>query len=257
MLFGTDKSALDAQTVGVYKYEANHMKIAIPTAALLLLLGTAGSAYARQDKAQDHQQEAKPPQKQAAKPAEKQAKPAQQQRAQTEAKPAQQQAKTDAKPVRAAQTEAKPATQPVKTSRTNAKPAEKSATTAKTEARPATQPVKTSRTESKPAEKSTTTARTEARPAAQPRAQTQAVSTHGRISNAHYASSFGRGHTFHVSEGDYRNRRFQYGGYSFGFLDPWPVGWGYSDPVYVVYVDGGYYMYDPVHVGMRISINIL
>jgi outer membrane biosynthesis protein TonB len=236
VLFGTDKPAWNAQNMGVFKYEATHMKIAIPTAALLLLLGTTGSAYARQDKAQDdHQQEAKPPAKQAkppqtqAKPAEKQAKPA------TEAKPA----KTEAR------TESRPAAQPVKA--------------AKTESRPAAQPVKAARTESKPAaEKSTTTARTESRPATQPRARTtQAVSTHGRISNAHYASSFGSGHTFHVSEGDYRNHRFQYGGYSFGFLDPWPVGWGYSDNVYVVYVDGGYYMYDPIHPGVRISISIL
>ena len=52
------------------------------------------------------------------------------------------------------------------------------------------------------------------------------------------------------------HRRFQYGGYSFGFIDPWPVGWGYSDDVYVVYVDGGYYMYDPVHPGVRIAISI-
>jgi outer membrane biosynthesis protein TonB len=208
--------------MGVFKYEATHMKIAIPTAALLLLLGTTGSAYARQDKAQDdHQQEAKPPAKQAKPP-------------QTQAKPAEKQAK--------------PATE--------AKPAK---TEARTESRPAAQPVKAARTESKPAaEKSTTTARTESRPATQPRARTtQAVSTHGRISNAHYASSFGSGHTFHVSEGDYRNHRFQYGGYSFGFLDPWPVGWGYSDNVYVVYVDGGYYMYDPIHPGVRISISIL
>jgi hypothetical protein len=79
---------------------------------------------------------------------------------------------------------------------------------------------------------------------------------HGRISDDHYAASFGSGHRFHVSQSDYEHRRFQYGGYSFGFIDPWPVGWGYSDDVYVVYVDGGYYMYDPVHPGLRIAISI-
>jgi hypothetical protein len=82
-------------------------------------------------------------------------------------------------------------------------------------------------------------------------------SSHGRISNAHYSASFGSSHRFHVSRGDYSSRRFQYGGYSFGFIDPWPVGWGYSDDVYVVYSNGGYYMYDQVHPGVRISINIL
>jgi hypothetical protein len=59
-----------------------------------------------------------------------------------------------------------------------------------------------------------------------------------------------------VSQGDYQNRRFQYGGYSFGFIDPWPSDWGYSDDVYIVYVDGGYYMYDVAHPGIRIAVSI-
>ena len=89
------------------------------------------------------------------------------------------------------------------------------------------------------------------------RLETEVVPQHGRISDAHYASSFGSGHSFHVNRGEYNSRRFDYGGYSFGFVDPWPVGWGYSDDVYVVYTDGGYYMYDHIHPGLRISINIL
>ena len=80
---------------------------------------------------------------------------------------------------------------------------------------------------------------------------------HGRISDAHYRASFGDSHRFHVSEGDFRNHRFQWGGYSFGFIDPWPAGWLYTDDVYVDYVDGGYYMFDVAHPGIRISINIL
>lgn len=82
-------------------------------------------------------------------------------------------------------------------------------------------------------------------------------SEHGRISDDRYASSFGSGHILHLSRGDYDSRLFAYGGYSFGFIDPWPVGWGYSDDVYIVYADGGYYMYDRVHPGVRIAINIL
>ncbi len=80
---------------------------------------------------------------------------------------------------------------------------------------------------------------------------------HGRISDDRYASSFGSGHSFRVNRGDYDRRRFEYGGYSFGFIDPWPIGWGYSDDVYVVYDDGGYFMYDRFHPGLRISVNIL
>jgi hypothetical protein len=80
---------------------------------------------------------------------------------------------------------------------------------------------------------------------------------HGRISDDRYASNFGSGHSFRVNRGDYDRRRFEYGGYSFGFIDPWPIGWGYSDDVYVVYDDGGYFMYDRFHPGLRISVNIL
>jgi hypothetical protein len=81
--------------------------------------------------------------------------------------------------------------------------------------------------------------------------------SHGRISDEHYRASFGSGHNFHVNRGDYDHHRFSYGGYSFGFLDPWPDSWYYTDNVYVVYEGGGYYMYDAIHPGMRISVNIL
>ena len=81
--------------------------------------------------------------------------------------------------------------------------------------------------------------------------------SHGRISDEHYRASFGSGHNFHVNRGDYDHHRFSYGGYSFGFIDPWPDSWYYTDNVYVVYEGGGYYMYDAIHPGMRISVNIL
>jgi hypothetical protein len=81
--------------------------------------------------------------------------------------------------------------------------------------------------------------------------------SHGRISDEHYRANFGNGHNFHVNRGDYDHRRFSYGGYSFGFVDPWPASWYYTDNVYVVYEGGGYYMYDAIHPGMRISVNIL
>ena len=91
----------------------------------------------------------------------------------------------------------------------------------------------------------------------QPDGRNPGSGDHGRISDDHYRASFGSGHNFHVNQGDYDHRRFDYGGYSFGFIDPWPVGWGYTDNVYVVYDDGAYYMYDVVHPGIRISVSIL
>ena len=51
--------------------------------------------------------------------------------------------------------------------------------------------------------------------------------------------------------------RFQYGGYWFGFVQPWPVAWYYTDDVYVDYIDGGYYLYNPYYPGTRVSINVV
>ncbi len=81
---------------------------------------------------------------------------------------------------------------------------------------------------------------------------------YGRISNANYSSHFGHDHHFRMGRpemiGGYN--RFQYGGYSFGYNEAWPVGWSYDDDCYVVYEDGAYYMYDEVHPGIHISLNI-
>jgi hypothetical protein len=127
---------------------------------------------------------------------------------------------------------------------------------AKAEAKPAAKP------EAKPEAKSEAKpeAKSEAKPAKQQQSADKSQSgggAHGRISDAHYNASFGSGHNFHVSQGDYNNHRFSYGGYSFGFIDAWPVGWGYSDNVYVIYDGGVYYMYDVVHPGIRISLNFI
>jgi hypothetical protein len=204
------------------------MKFVISTAALLLLLGTSASAYALQEKGQEEQ-------KQQSKPAQKEAKPAQQQHQQ--AKPAQQQHQ-QSKPATHQQT-TKPAQQHTQqTARTQQ---------SQTRSTTRTQQTNTNRNQS----------RTQQTRASNGNNGNNERSEHGRITNEHYTASFGSEHRFHVNQGDYDHRRFDYGGYSFGFIDPWPMGWGYGDDVYVVYVDGGYYMYDVVHPGVRLSINIL
>jgi hypothetical protein len=112
----------------------------------------------------------------------------------------------------------------------------------------------------KPAKQDARQARPEQqdRPAQQSRdGENRGGGSHGRITDDHYRASFGNEHHFRVNRGDYDNRRFEYGGYAFGFIDPWPSDWYYSDDVYVVYDNGGYYMYDVVHPGIRISVNIL
>jgi hypothetical protein len=78
----------------------------------------------------------------------------------------------------------------------------------------------------------------------------------GRIPEARYKANFGQEHRFHVSQADYSNgRRFQYGGYSFGFIDPWPSNWLYTQDVYVVEINGMYYLCNPMYPGVNLSLS--
>ena len=81
----------------------------------------------------------------------------------------------------------------------------------------------------------------------------------GHIPDDRFRANFGRQHTFSIRqpvivEG---TPRFQYGGYWFVIVEPWPVGWAYTDVVYVDYIDGGYFLLSPVHPGVQISINVV
>lgn len=79
----------------------------------------------------------------------------------------------------------------------------------------------------------------------------------GRIPEERYRAHFGREHRFRVSEGDYRrNRRFQYGGYSFGFVQPWPSNWLYTEDVFVVEIDGVYYLCNANYPGVNIVLSL-
>ncbi|MFY9907039.1 MAG: hypothetical protein WBX02_05805 [Terriglobales bacterium] len=76
-----------------------------------------------------------------------------------------------------------------------------------------------------------------------------------RIPAAKYQANFGRQHTFHVSQGDYNNRRFQYGGYTFGFAGAWPSNWLYTQDVYVIEINGVYYLCNPSYPGVNIELS--
>ena len=78
----------------------------------------------------------------------------------------------------------------------------------------------------------------------------------GRIPDDRYRANFGREHSFRVSEGDYRNHRFQYGGYWFGFAGAWPSNWLYTQDVYVIDIDGVYYLCNPVYPGVNVALNV-
>ena len=85
-----------------------------------------------------------------------------------------------------------------------------------------------------------------------------------RIPDAHYRGSFGANHWFRIHRypmelyGGYP--RFQYGGFWFGFMDPWPEYWadnGYdNDDVCVVYSEDGYYLYNRRYPRDRIAITV-
>jgi hypothetical protein len=80
-----------------------------------------------------------------------------------------------------------------------------------------------------------------------------------RIPDDRFRANFGREHEFVISQpvmvGGFS--RFQYGGFWFGFVQPWPVGWYYTDDVYVDYIDGGYYLYNPYYPDARVSISVV
>jgi len=77
-----------------------------------------------------------------------------------------------------------------------------------------------------------------------------------RIPDDRFHANFGEGHRFVINQpvivGGYS--RFQYGGYWFGFVQPWPEGWYYTDQVYVDYIDGGYFLFNPFYPGVRVEI---
>jgi hypothetical protein len=85
-----------------------------------------------------------------------------------------------------------------------------------------------------------------------------------RIPDDRFRGHFGRDHEFRVHSlpvlvvGGYP--RFQYGGYWFSPVDPWPEYWSDdwydSDDVYVDYSEEGYYLYNRRYPGDRIAISV-
>jgi DNA mismatch repair ATPase MutL len=78
----------------------------------------------------------------------------------------------------------------------------------------------------------------------------------GRIPDDRYKANFGQEHRFRVNQSDYSNRRFQYGGYWFGFVDAWPSNWQYTQDVFVVEINGVYYLCNPMYPGVNIALTV-
>ncbi len=85
-----------------------------------------------------------------------------------------------------------------------------------------------------------------------------------RIPTARYRGHFGPGHLFRIHSfpvylsGGFP--RFEYGGFWFSVLDPWPEYWSdnwyENDEVYIQYSGDGYYLYNRRHLRDRIAITV-
>jgi hypothetical protein len=139
----------------------------------------------------------------------------------------------------------------------NAKPAEKNN---RQEEKSAQQPEKNNRQEEKSAQQPEKNNQQEQRNTQQQTRSNQPERRNaqqgGRIPAERYQANFGREHTFRVSQGDFRSGRFQYGGYSFGFGGAWPSNWLYTQDVYVIEIDGMYYLCNPMYPGVNLAINV-
>jgi chemotaxis protein histidine kinase CheA len=84
-----------------------------------------------------------------------------------------------------------------------------------------------------------------------------------RIPDNRFQSYYGRDHGFRIYTLPVRyvggHRRFRYGGYWFGLVDPWPEYWSDdwydNDDMYVDYNGDGYYLYNRKYPSDRISIS--
>ncbi|MGB6802082.1 MAG: hypothetical protein WBE31_07420, partial [Candidatus Sulfotelmatobacter sp.] len=74
-----------------------------------------------------------------------------------------------------------------------------------------------------------------------------------------FRAHFGRQHTLVINKTTIVNGqpRFQYSGYWFTIVDPWPVGWAYTDQCYIDYIDGEYFLFDLLHPGVRVAITVV
>src|SRR5208283_960900 len=83
-----------------------------------------------------------------------------------------------------------------------------------------------------------------------------------RVPDDRFGTYYGQNHMFVIGNLPVMfvggQQRFQYGGYWFGLMDPWPEYWSAdwydSDDVYVVYYDGGYYLCNRRYPNDRVAI---
>jgi hypothetical protein len=85
------------------------------------------------------------------------------------------------------------------------------------------------------------------------------ASLHGgrQIPQQRFQASFGRAHTFAMGHPTMIGGQasFQFGGYWFGIVDPWPAAWLYTDTVYVDFIGGEYVLVNVMHPGVYVAVS--
>jgi len=77
-----------------------------------------------------------------------------------------------------------------------------------------------------------------------------------RIPPQKFDEHFGSEHHFrvrHLEEG----RRFEYSGYAFELVEPWPAGWSYDDECYIEQDEDDYYLVDMFHPDIRVLVIVV
>ena len=233
----------------------------IGTSMVLLLFGITSPANARQEKPEKQEQNARPEEHQQQKPQQQAKAPKQQQeKPQQQAKAPRQQQEKPQQQAKAPRQQEKPQQQAKAPRQQQEKPQQQAKAPKQQQEKPQQQ-AEAKQQRSPAAASSRRPERTQQAIAAQRSQPAIRLSArgNGRIPDERFHSNFGRSHEFRMGNpvmvGGFS--RFQYGGYWFGFVQPWPVGWYYTDDVYIDYVDGGYYMFDPYYPGARFAISVV
>src|ERR1700681_2847995 len=200
----------------------------ISTAVLSLALGVAAPVYAQQEE-------------QKATPAQQEQKNAQQQdkNTQQEQKSAQQQDKNTQQEQKNAQQQDKNAQQEQKSAQQQDKNTQQEQKNAQQQDRNAKQEQKNAQQQQHPQQ-----------------AQRSDVTVGARIPDDRFRANFGREHTFRVNQADYnRDRRFQYGGHWVGVREQGAGNWLYTQDVFVVEINGVYYLCNPMYPGVNLVLS--
>jgi len=234
----------------------------ISTGVLILLLGSVVPTYAQEA----HEQDSGPPkQEKQAKPEKQQAKPEKQQESKPEKQQAGPEQRQQAKGQQAQQQQEKPAKQEEQQRQAKGQQQQQEKQQQQQQQQQAKQEQQQKQEQARggqPGQQhqqhAQRTPDEDRRQRAEP-ALRLSVRGQGRIPDDRFRSNFGREHVFRISSPRMVDgySRFEYGGYWFGFVQPWPDGWYYTDDVYVDFEDGEYFLFNPNYPDVRVSLSVV